>query len=160
MDSCLFIDDPILKLNNENHLNNRQQFNNLSAYDITYNDDLKNISSSKDDDGQESDEQPQSTSQVPDTESEVMKVMSTPSGKKSDEVNKDTVVETIQLDEETKKVLGEDSESEKQKDIDFHPDLVSRWSKWIKEGLTRSKQKWKYWPNTPEKGIFSWRLLF
>jgi len=41
------------------------------------------------------------------------------------------------LDEETKKVLGEDPESIKQKDIDLYPDLVSRWSKWIKEGLTK-----------------------
>lgn len=36
----------------------------------------------------------------------------------------DTVLEIKQLDEETKKVLGEDPESAKQKDIDLHPDLV------------------------------------
>ncbi|XP_077270934.1 uncharacterized protein LOC143902099 [Temnothorax americanus] len=94
--------------------------------------------SSKDDDanGQVPCDQSKSTAQAPDTESEVMEVISTLSGKTSDEVN-NTVVETKQLDEETKKVLGEDPESGKQKDIDLHPDLVSRWSKWVKEGLTK-----------------------
>ena len=67
---------------------------------------------------------------------EVMEVISTLLGKTSDEVN-NTVVETKQLDEETKKVLGEDPESGKQKDIDLHPDLVSRMSKWVKEGLAK-----------------------
>ncbi|XP_011858705.1 PREDICTED: uncharacterized protein LOC105556232 [Vollenhovia emeryi] len=49
----------------------------------------------------------------------------------------DTVVGTKQLDEETKKVLGIDPENAKQKEIDLHPDLVSRWAKWIKEGLPK-----------------------
>jgi len=138
MDPCLFTDDPALKLNNENRPNNRQ-VDNLSAHDTISNDALKSIFSSKNDDanGQESGDQPQSTSQVPDTESEVMEVISTLSRETSDEINEDTVVETKQLDEETKKVLGEDPESVKQKDIDLHPDLVSRWSKWIKEGLAK-----------------------
>lgn len=56
---------------------------------------------------------------------------------KSDEINKNTVVAIKQLDEETKKVLGEDLESGKQKDIDLHPDLLSKWSKWMKEGLAK-----------------------
>lgn len=68
-----FIDDPALKSNNENHQT------------ITTNDILPK---DKDANEQKLWDESQSTSQAPDTESEVMQIISPPLDKKSDEISR------------------------------------------------------------------------
>lgn len=90
---------------------------------LIHNDDPQSALSSKDKDinGQELYHLSKSTSQIPDIESEVLEISSLSTLSRADKVN-DTTVETTQLDEETKKVFGEDADVGKQKDITLHPD--------------------------------------